>query len=57
MPAGSSPTSTRKFYRGRPLGGAIDAMVFENYIERCLAPSLRPDDFVTIDNFGSRADR
>jgi len=33
--------------------GATDAMAFETYAERCLAPSLRPGDVVVMDNLGS----
>ena len=33
--------------------GATDAMAFETYAERCLAPSLRPGDIVVMDNLGS----
>jgi transposase len=33
--------------------GATDAMAFETYAERCLAPSLRPGDIVIMDNLGS----
>ena len=35
------------------LDGATDAMVFETYAERCLAPALRPGDIVVMDNLGS----
>jgi len=30
--------------------GATDAASFETYIERCLAPTLRPGDIVVMDN-------
>jgi transposase len=30
--------------------GATDAACFEAYVERCLAPTLRPDDIVILDN-------
>jgi transposase len=30
--------------------GATDSACFETYIERCLAPSLRPGDIVVMDN-------
>ena len=33
--------------------GATDAMAFETYAERCLAPALRPGDIVVMDNLGS----
>jgi transposase len=33
--------------------GATDAMAFETYAERCLAPALRPGDIVIMDNLGS----
>jgi transposase len=33
--------------------GATDAMAFEDYAERCLAPALRPGDIVIMDNLGS----
>ena len=33
--------------------GATDAMTFETYAERCLAPALRPGDIVVMDNLGS----
>jgi len=33
--------------------GATDAMAFETYAERCLAPTLRPGDIVIMDNLGS----
>jgi len=33
--------------------GATDAMTFETYAERCLAPTLRPGDIVVMDNLGS----
>jgi len=33
--------------------GATDAMAFETYAERCLAPSLRPGDIVIMDNLSS----
>ena len=33
--------------------GATDAMAFETYAERCLAPTLRPGDIVVMDNLGS----
>jgi transposase len=33
--------------------GATDAVAFETYAERCLAPSLRPGDIVVMDNLGS----
>jgi len=33
--------------------GAMDAEVFVNYAERCLAPSLRPGDLVVMDNLPS----
>jgi transposase len=33
--------------------GATDAMAFETYAERCLAPALRPGDVVILDNLGS----
>jgi transposase len=32
--------------------GATDAMAFEDYAERCPAPSLRPGDIVIMDNLG-----
>lgn len=32
------------------LDGATDAMVFETYAERVLAPTLRPGDLVILDN-------
>jgi transposase len=35
------------------LDGAIDAMAFETYVERCLAPALRPGDVVVMDNLSS----
>ena len=33
--------------------GAVDAACFETYVERCLAPSLRPGDIVVMDNLSS----
>jgi transposase len=33
--------------------GATDAMAFETYAERVLAPTLRPGDIVIMDNLGS----
>jgi transposase len=30
--------------------GATDAAAFETYVERCLAPTLRPGDVVVMDN-------
>jgi transposase len=30
--------------------GATDAAAFETYVERCLAPTLRPGDVVVLDN-------
>ncbi len=33
--------------------GATDAMVFETYAERVLAPTLGPGDVVVMDNLGS----
>ena len=33
--------------------GATDAMAFETYAERCLAPTLRPGDIVVMDNLAS----
>ena len=30
--------------------GATDAACFETYVERCLAPALRPGDIVVMDN-------
>jgi transposase len=33
--------------------GATDAMAFETYAGRCLAPALRPGDIVILDNLGS----
>jgi transposase len=30
--------------------GATDARCFETYVERCLAPALRPGDIVVMDN-------
>jgi transposase len=33
--------------------GATDAVAFEAYAERCLAPSLRTGDIVVMDNLGS----
>jgi transposase len=33
--------------------GATDAMSFEDYAERCLAPALLPGDIVVMDNLGS----
>jgi transposase len=33
--------------------GATDAMAFETYAERCLAPAVRPGDIVVMDNLGS----
>ena len=35
------------------LDGATDAMVFETYAERVLAPTLRPGDVVIMDNLSS----
>ena len=35
------------------LDGTTDAMVFETYVERVLAPTLRPGDVVIMDNLGS----
>jgi len=35
------------------LDGAVDAMAFETYVERVLAPALRPGDIVVMDNLGS----
>jgi len=34
-------------------GGPINAQVFEAYVEQFLAPALRPDDIVVIDNLSS----
>src|SRR5262249_26218982 len=33
--------------------GATDAAAFEAYVERCLAPALRPGDIVIMDNLSS----
>ncbi len=33
--------------------GAINAMVFGGYVERCLAPALKPGDIVVMDNLSS----
>jgi transposase len=33
--------------------GATDAMAFEDYAERCLAPSLRPGDIAIMDDLSS----
>jgi len=33
--------------------GATNAMAFEGYAQRCLAPALRPGDIVVMDNLGS----
>jgi transposase len=35
------------------LDGAVDAMAFETYVERVLAPTLRPGDVVVMDNLSS----
>jgi transposase len=35
------------------LDGAVDAMAFETYVERVLAPALRPGDVVVMDNLSS----
>jgi transposase len=37
--------------------GATDAMAFETYAERCLAPALRFGDIVVMDNLGSHRQR
>ena len=33
--------------------GPTDATVFRGYVERCLAPALRPGDVVVMDNLAS----
>jgi transposase len=33
--------------------GATDAAAFETYLERCLAPTLKPGDVVVMDNLAS----
>jgi transposase len=33
--------------------GATDAMTFQTYVERCLAPTLRPGDIVVMDNLSA----
>lgn len=33
--------------------GAINAMVFSGYVERCLAPALKTGDIVVMDNLSS----
>ncbi len=38
---------------GLAFQGATDAMAFETYVERVLAPTLRPGDVVVMDNLGS----
>ncbi len=35
------------------LDGAMDGPAFETYVERCLAPTLRPGDVVVVDNLSS----
>ncbi len=40
---------TAPFVIDRPMNGAI----FRTYVERCLAPSLRPGDIVIMDNLSS----
>ena len=33
--------------------GSVNAMIFRGYVERCLAPALRPGDIVVMDNLSS----
>ncbi len=33
--------------------GAVNGAMFQAYVERVLAPTLRPDDVVIMDNLGS----
>jgi len=33
--------------------GATDATIFRGYVERCLAPALKPGEIVIMDNLSS----
>lgn len=39
------------------MAGAVDALAFENYTEQILAPTLRRDDIVVLDNLSAHKSR